>query len=179
MEQGEPSARQAEIDRQARGLSPPASARTANLLTLLVLGGPVAVAMTGFLGGGPPARTADSNPAAMLEVTAPERVRSGNIGEIGIRLRPAATAARPAIIIPEDWLRGVTINQTSPQPLSESHAPGATRLEFAPIKGGEELHLTLSFQINPDRAGRSGGRVIAVDGSRPLASLPVQLMVLP
>lgn len=173
------SAREAAIEAHVRSLPPPPHPLAMNLATLIVLAAPLMLAITGVLGGGPPKLVGSRNGEAALEVEAPRYIRSGMIGEIHVRATPVHGAAAPAIHIPDSWLRGITINQTSPQPVRERAVPGATRLEFAPIPPGATLDLSLSFQVNPDRHGKGGGTVRLFDGGKLLVSQPVGMRVLP
>ena len=99
------STRDDAIARQALALSPPAKPLLMNLATLLILVAPLAVAVTGVLGGGAPGLSQATTAAAEFRITAPLHIRSGMIGEIRIRLSPVRAAAEPAIIIPDDDVR--------------------------------------------------------------------------
>lgn len=179
MEDKEPFVRDEELARQAASFAPPSNPLLLNLLTFVVLGVPLLLAMTGMLGGGKPSVLWVRTEAARLEVEAPEYVRNGMIGEIHIRLSPTRAVAAPAILMPDGWLRGFTINQSSPSPLEERSVEGGSRLTFPPLAAGATLDLSLSFQVHPDRHGRGEGVVSAVDGDRPLASIPVRIRVWP
>lgn len=167
------------IDALAASLKPPRHAIAANLAAAAVLGGVVVAALSGALGGAPPetrwVRTSDIS----VGLTAPERLRTGMVGEISLTLLPARDMPRPAVDIPSDWLRGVTINETSPAPEREEGLPGATRLHLAPLKARQPVTLSFSYQVNPDRRGRSTGAIRVLDGEQVQAVVPVELLVLP
>lgn len=167
------------VDAVAAELRPPRSPGMANAVALLALGGLVFVGLTGFLGGGAPATSIVTNEAVIVQLEAPARLRSGMIGEIRVGVRGRSALAEPSIDIPGDWLRGITINETSPAPLRETPLADGVRLHFPPVAAGERLELTLSYQVNPDRWGGSSGTVRVNDGNRALVSLPVRLWVLP
>lgn len=89
------------------------------------------------------------------------------------QLADATIALSPAL-----W-RNITINTEMPQASEEKYAQGYYRLHFGPLAAGEQVHLKLDAQINPDLFAGNRGKVAAFDGDRLLVALPVETRVLP
>lgn len=153
--------------------------RHASLLSIAVLGGLLATAMTGVLGGGPSTATVAEAPAASLSVDMPRRLRNGMFFEMRVTIRARRDLAKPAIVLPPALWRDLTINTTVPAPSEEGMEGEAFRFDYGALKAGETLVVKIDGQINPPLVGRNAGTVALYDGGTRVAALPVELTVLP
>lgn len=143
------------------------------LLTLLV------VAMTGALGGGPRPVLAAQAPAAELRIKTPDVLRSGMFFEIAVEARARQAIAKPVLAISESYWRDITINTVEPAPASEKSEERMFLFEYDPLAPGDVLLVKFDGQINPSLFGGTAGRIELRDGQRAIATIPLELAVLP
>lgn len=158
-------------DRQGNGHASPRA--------LLVLGLIMALAMSGLLGGVPKPTVVAETPSVRLEVDAPQVLRNGEFFETQITVVPRRGFDELSVGVTPSWWRDITINTFIPAPAEESYQGGAFRFSFGPAEAGEPLVVKIDGQINPSLLRGTRGRVIVYDGETPVASLPVELRVLP
>lgn len=159
---------------EARGF-----ARHANPLSIAILGALVVLAMTGSLGGAPhPVRIAEAS-ATRVEVSAPAVLRNGEFFEIRITVVPHRPIDALAIGVSPSYWRDITINTMFPAPAEESHEAGVFRFDYGGAEAGKPLVVKIDGQINPSLLWGTSGRVLVYDGEAEIASVPVELRVLP
>lgn len=121
-----------------------------------------------------------STDAAAVEVSAPQRMRSGLIGEAHITVRAHRPIAAPRLVLAGDWLHQVTINTVAPAPNAERGTPdGGVAYAYPPLRAGESLIVNIEFQVNPTAVGRRHWDVALKDGERPLVSVDRPGLVFP
>jgi len=166
------------IGREALALHPGRS-RLLSLLPLLVLGIILALALAGLFGGTTTDWRSVRNEAVALEVSVPRVMRSGVLFELRFRI----TAQRPFedlhLAISPELLRDFTINTTIPQPAEESSEDGLFHLSYGPVQAGETVEIKIDGQVNPALFWGTEGRIAVFDGERELASMPLEIRVLP
>jgi tryptophan 2,3-dioxygenase len=148
------------------------------LLSLTVLGGVVAWALSGQAGGRSETRTAEA-PAATLQVRMPAIIRTGQFYEATVTVRARRDIDRPTLAVESGLWRDVTINSAVPAPSEESYRDGRVRFAFDRLAAGETLVFKVDAQINPSRWGTNAGRFALLDGDAPLAALPLSQRILP
>ncbi len=151
----------------------------ASLLAFVVLGGLVATAMTGVLGGRPSPVYVVSTPIAALEVKLARPLRSGVFFETRIRIDARRDIAKPVIGIDSTLWRDLTINSHIPAAADESFKEGQYRFEYAPLKAGDTLEIKIDGQTNPPLVGKLAGNITLLDGDHRLAQMSVSIPVLP
>jgi hypothetical protein len=151
----------------------------ASPLAFIVLGGFLATAMTGILGGAPAPATTVSAPAASLEVKLARPLRSGLFFETHIRVLARQDIAKPVIGIDATLWRDLTINSQIPAAADESFKDGQYRFEYAPLKAGDTLDIKIDGQTNPPLVGQVGGLLTLLDGDLRLTETRLSVPVLP
>jgi hypothetical protein len=147
--------------------------------SLLVLGGLMAAAMSGVLGGGRAERHAADLPRATLAATLPTRVRNGEMLEMRIEVAARADIADATIAVPPSLWRDITINTQIPAAGEEAFEDGAFRFRYGPLKAGERLAVKIDGQINPPLTRGTAGEIALYDGDTRIGAVPVAITVLP
>jgi hypothetical protein len=153
--------------------------RAANWLGLFVLLALLVVAMTGVLGGGPRPVLAAQAPAAELRIKTPDVLRSGMFFEIAVEARARRAIGKPVLAISESYWRDITINTLEPAPASEKSEERMFVFEYDPLAPGDVLLVKFDGQINPSLFGGTAGRIELRDGERTIATIPLEMTVLP
>ena len=166
------------IGREALVLHP-GRARLLSLLPLLVLGAILALALAGLFGG----KTTDwrgvRNDTVELQAAVPQVMRSGVLFEFRFRITPRRRFEDLRLAISPELLRDFTINTTIPAPAEESSEEGLFHLSYGPVEAGETVEIKLDGQINPSLVWGTQGRIAVFDGDSELASMPLEIRVLP
>jgi hypothetical protein len=153
--------------------------RHASPLSLLFLGGLLAMALAGPLGGAREEPLLGVGEAADLTVDTPRTLRNGMFFETRIVVEAKRDVARLVVAIPPELWRHQTQNSMVPAAAEETFTDGAFRFDYGPLPAGERFEVKLDLQINPDLLGGARGRVAAFDGEAELVSVPVEVKVLP
>lgn len=153
--------------------------RHASLLSLLVLGALMTLALSGLLAGGKSHTALAAAPAATLGVTAPRILRNGEFFEIRVAVEANAPIADATIAVPPELWRDMTINSQIPAASEEEFKDGAFAFHYGPLKAGDRLEVKIDGQINPPLTLGTRGFVRLQDGDRPIVTAPVSIGVLP
>ncbi len=153
--------------------------RHANPVSFLLLGGLLCLALWGLLGGGRSPRRAVTTPAAELCVKTPHILRSGLFFETDITVAARQPIADAVIALPATLWRDQTINTQVPAADKEEANDGTFRFHYGPLTAGERLTVKIDGQVNPPLTVGTRGAVTLLDGERPLATLPLDVTVLP
>jgi hypothetical protein len=151
----------------------------ASLIAFLVLGGLVATALTGLLGGRPSPTMVVTAPAASLQVKLTRPLRSGLFFETHIVIQARRDIAKPVIGIDAALWRDLTINSHIPVAGDESFKEGQYRFEYGPLKAGETLDIKIDGQTNPPLVGSLAGRITFLDGDTQLTETQLSIPVFP
>jgi len=151
----------------------------ASLMAFIVLGGLIATAMTGLLGGRPSPVNIVSTPAASLEVKLAQPLRSGVFFETHLRVHARRDIAEPVIGIDATLWRDLTINSHIPAAADESFKEGQYRFKYAPLKAGDTLEIKIDGQTNPPLVGYLAGSLTLLDGDHRLTETRLSVPVLP
>jgi hypothetical protein len=151
----------------------------ASVLPLLLLGGVLAAALLGLLGGRPnPTRIAET-PEARLELNMPTLRRNGEFFEGRIRVTARRNIDELVLAASPSLWRDLTVNTMIPAAADESFEDGLFRFTYGPLEAGQSFEIKIDFQINPALFGGTAGEIAAFDGDRRLAGLHHELRVLP
>lgn len=164
-------------DRHAR--TPSGLIGHASLISLLVLGALMALAMSGALAGDRSATQTLAGPVARLEVTSPDRLRNGVFFETRIAVTARRDIADLVIAIPPGLWQDMTINTMIPAAAEETFADGRFRFSYGRLAAGDRLEVKFDGQINPPLTLGTRGEVALFDGERMIGRLPLSTTVLP
>jgi len=114
-----------------------------------------------------------------MSVRTPETLRNGMAFETIVEVTPQRPIGDLVIAVSDGLWREMTINTMIPAAGDESHRSGFHRFSFGETKPGETLRFKIDGQINPPLFAGTSGEVVALDGERRLASVPVMIKVLP
>ncbi|KQT85388.1 hypothetical protein [Aurantimonas sp. Leaf443] len=153
--------------------------RHASPLSLVVLGAILLVALSGFLGGGAPARHVAERPEALLAVSVPDILRNGEFFEMVVRLEARSPVGDLTLGVEPSLWADMTQNTMIPAAGEESYADGLFRFAYGPVEAGSAVEVKMDLQINPDLLGGTRGDVVLLDGERELLRLPVAIAVRP
>lgn len=126
-----------------------------------------------------PETTAASSPAATLSVRAPDRVRSGLLGEGTITVSAKRELRNAVLVLDRGWFDGLSVNTIEPAPQQEGSLDGRPTLELGRVAAGSSHVVFLGFQVNPTNVGKYPRSVRLFDGERPLATVDRTLTVFP
>lgn len=150
----------------------------ASPLSLAVLAAVVAVGASG-LAGSPSVERVAEGPAARLAVASPEVIRNGEVYEARIAVEARQPIGKLVLGVAPSLWHATTVNSMVPAPADETYADGLFRFAFAPLKRGDRFEIKLAVQINPTLSGGNEGRIVVLDGERPLVELQRTLRILP
>lgn len=149
------------------------------LLIAVLIAAPLAIAMTGVLGGGPMRDNVARAPEATLTVTAPPVLRSGNWFEVQVSARPNRDLADLTIAIDQPLWDRQSIDTIAPDAEKAEFKDGRYRYSFGPAKAGETFAVKFDGQIQPNGLRRLRGAMRLMDGEAELARVPLTITVLP
>jgi len=149
----------------------------ASPLALVVLGGVVALGMTGLLGREAVWRAEGSG--VTLEVHSSEIIRNGEFFEMRISVQPDGPLSELVIGVDESLWEDMTVNTMIPGAADETSVDGEFLFTFAELEADKTFLLKVDLQVNPDIVAGNQGAVTVYDGEEPLASADLAITVLP
>jgi hypothetical protein len=126
-----------------------------------------------------PSRTSAHAAAADLEVTAPERLRSGLIFQVRVKVVAHRDLSKPQLAFDRGWWESMSVNSIEPNPSNESSDNGRVVLSYDSLPAGQTLIAWLYFQVNPTNVGRRREDVALEDGSTAIARVHRSLTIFP
>lgn len=157
----------------------PGRARLLSLLPLLVLGALMLLALVGLFGGKTTDWRSVRNDAVELKASVPQVMRSGMLFELRFRITPSRSFEDLRLAISPELLRDFTLNTTIPEPAEEESRNGLFHLSYGQAEAGETIEVKIDGQINPALVWGTEGRIAVFDGEREIASMPLEIAVLP
>lgn len=151
----------------------------ANPAPLVLLAALLFLGLAGLLGGQPDEARRAQGEDVTLSVRTPHLLRNGMVFETVVKATPKRPIGDLVIAVSAPLWREMTINTMIPAAGEESHKGGYHRFSFGPVAAGETFLFKIDGQINPPLFAGTGGAIIALDGDRELASVPVEIRVLP
>ncbi|WP_293977194.1 hypothetical protein [Sphingomonas sp.] len=155
------------------------NSRRANPWPLILLAVLLGAGLTGLFGGQPAIVRQASNDLVSLSVRTPETLRNGMAFETIVEVTPHRPIDDLVIAVSDGLWREMTINTMIPAAGDESHKSGFHRFSFGEAEPGETFRFKVDGQINPPLFAGTSGAVLALDGERRLAAVPVRIKVLP
>ncbi|MDP3676658.1 MAG: hypothetical protein Q8R44_16435 [Novosphingobium sp.] len=154
------------------------------LLLWVAIGVPIALALTGALGGGQPGRwvvqrESSDRTSRILVVETPWVIRSGNWFETRVEIVPPADVADLVVAIDDPLWRRMSIDTVLPDAEKAEYREGAFRLSFGPAKAGELRVVKFDGQIQPWGPRRLKGHYRVLDGDAAFADVAVSVTVMP
>lgn len=149
------------------------------LLVPLLVGGPLVAAALGWLGGGGAEVSTAHGPDATMSVETARVLRSGNWFETRVAVKPKRDIADLAISIDQSLWQDLSVDTAIPDAESVEALNGRFTYRFGAVKGGDRFLFKLDGQIQPRGMRRLAGTIVARDGERALASVPLTIQVLP
>ena len=156
-----------------------ATSHHASTVSLLLLGGIIALGLSGWLGGGPGTPRQIEGDSARLTLDVPTVVRSGDVFETRVHLVAKRSIERLVVAVEPGLWRNVTNNATLPTSGDESYERGLIRYAFGSVAAGADFRFQIDHQVNPGLYGVNRGRLYVLDGEQPLVEVPLALTVLP
>lgn len=153
--------------------------RWRNLGVAVLLGGSIAAAMTGVLGGGASHTESARGAGVSAQLVYDPIVRSGNWYETTVTVRASAAVKDLTIAVDQRLWSRMSIDTVAPDAESAEALDGEYTYHFGAVKAGETFRLKLDGQIQPGLPRRQEGAFHVRDDKRELTSLPVRLTVLP
>jgi hypothetical protein len=155
------------------------NSRRANPWPLILLAMLLAAGLIGLFGGQPAIVRHASNDRVAMSVRTPEMLRNGMAFETIVEVTPHQPIDDLVIAVSDGLWREMTINTMIPAAGEESHKSGFLRFSFGETGPGETFRFKIDGQINPPLFAGTTGEVVALDGERRLAAVPVRIKVLP
>lgn len=144
-----------------------------------ILGLILAIALSGFFGGGASPVGRARGEAGTLTIEAPERLRNGEFFEMRVTGEAHRALQKPTLAIAAGYWRELAINTMVPAPAAERYDDGFFLFEYDPLEAGKRISVKIDGQINPAMFGGTRGAIQWRDGDTVLAAMPVRLIVLP
>jgi len=145
----------------------------------IILGGVLAIAMTGSLGGSPDHPRSRTGTSGTITLSAPTTLRNGEIFEISADLSAPRNIDQPVFAMSAELLRHLTFNTMTPEPTGQAYADGMVEFQFEPLAAQEVLHFRMSGQSNPTLRGGNQGIVQFRNAERELVTMPLRIRILP
>jgi hypothetical protein len=136
------------------------------------------LALLGFFGQKPSTSSAASSVASM-SVTAPDRLRSGLIFQVRVRVVAEQEIKQLQIVFDRGWWNSMSVNSIAPEPSNETSHNGQVVLAYGNLPAGQSLICWIYFQVNPTNVGNRREDVELLDGSTPLLHIHRSLTVFP
>ncbi|MFA7439388.1 MAG: hypothetical protein WCZ66_00285 [Sphingomonadaceae bacterium] len=147
--------------------------------SLLVLGGILLLAMTGWAGGQPNRIFVEDTDGVRLEVSWPKITRNGLIFETRIRIEPKRPVDDLVLGVSSSLWRDITINSMIPAATGEESRRGLFRFSYGTAEAGEVIEIKIDGQINPPLFGGTQGHIAIFDDEVELARIPLTMEVRP
>jgi len=151
--------------------------RHASPLALVVFGLVIVLGLTGLLGRERDWRAEAGGVA--LAVHAPEIIRNGEFLEMRFTVAADTDIADLAIGVGAPLWEDMTVNTMIPAAAEEMSSEDEFRFSFGPLASGGSFELKVDNQVNPDIVGGNEGTVTQYDGDEPLATVDLNITVLP
>lgn len=158
---------------------PPGARAWRPLGQVLFIGIPLAAALAGWLGGTTPAKLVAETREVRFAVTMEETLRGGKIYETLVEVTPARDLADLTIWVDAPLWRRMNVDTLLPDADSVESTGDRFAFHFGPIGAGETFLLKIDGQLHPEWMRQVEGRIGVGEGDRPLASVPLALLVLP
>jgi hypothetical protein len=149
--------------------------RRALLCLLLVL--PVLALLNVF--GQHPTTTSASTPAVSVNVTAPERLRSGLVFQVRVQLTAHRDIKELELVFDRGWWESMSVNSSVPEPTEESSSDGRVVFDYGQLGAGHSHVSWIYFQVNPTNVGKRQENIDVKDGENELVHIHRAMTIFP
>ena len=119
-------------------------------------------------------------PRAALSIDVPDRLRGGLLYQARFTLQArGGSVSNPKLVFGENWLDGLTLNSTTPNPSAENSRGGRIAMAFPSLGRGRSITVLTEWQVNPTTVGRRSLATAFLDGNEPLVSQRRTLTIFP
>jgi Mn2+/Fe2+ NRAMP family transporter len=129
--------------------------------------------------GQDPSSSIASSSVATLEVTAPERLRSGLIFQVKVKVQAHQEIKRLQIAFDTGWWESMSVNSIEPNPSSETSHNGQVVLGYGSLPAGQTLISWVYFQVNPTDVGKRREDISLQDANRLLVRIHRSATIFP
>jgi Mn2+/Fe2+ NRAMP family transporter len=136
------------------------------------------LALLNVFGQHPTSSTA-SAAAATLTVTAPERLRSGLIFQVKVKVQAHQEIKQLQIAFDTGWWESMSVNSIEPNPSNETSHNGQVVLGYGNLPAGQTLISWVYFQVNPTNVGKRREDVSIQDGNKLLVRIHRSATIFP
>lgn len=116
---------------------------------------------------------------AALRVSAPERLRGGDLYQGRFDITATRDIRHPTLVLGPGWSEQMQINTIEPAPSSETAPDGRLHFGYPAMKAGDRLTVWLQLEANPVSRGTHDQSVELRDQSTPIVTLPRRVTVFP
>jgi hypothetical protein len=126
-----------------------------------------------------PTTTSVSSAAASMNVTAPDRLRSGLIFQVRVQVTARRDIKEMEIVFDKGWWESMSVNSLVPEPSEESSEEGKVVLTYGKLAAGQQHVNWIYFQVNPTNVAKRTENVELRDGSTPLLRIHRAITIFP
>jgi hypothetical protein len=126
-----------------------------------------------------PTTTSVSSAAASMNVTAPDRLRSGLIFQVRVQVTARRDIKEMEIVFDKGWWESMSVNSLVPEPSEESSEEGKVVLTYGKLTAGQQHVNWIYFQVNPTNVAKRTENVELRDGSTPLLRIHRAITIFP
>ena len=126
-----------------------------------------------------PTTSSTSGPAVAVNVTAPERLRSGLIFQVRVQITARRDIKELEVVFDRGWWESMSVNSTVPEPTEESSSDGRVVFDYGPLGAGHSHVSWLYFQVNPTNVGKRQEDLDIKDGNTELAHINRSMTIFP
>ncbi len=126
-----------------------------------------------------PTTTSAEGPAASVNVTAPERLRSGLIFQVRVQITAHRDIKELELVFDRGWWESMSVNSTVPEPTEEGSSDGRVVFDYGPLGAGHTHVSWLYFQVNPTNVGKRQENLDVKDGNTELVRIKRAMTIFP
>jgi len=126
-----------------------------------------------------PTTTSAGVPAASVNVTAPERLRSGLIFQVRVRITAHRDIRELQLVFDRGWWESMSVNSSVPEPTEESSSDGRVVFDYGPLGAGHTHVSWIYFQVNPTNVGERQENLDVKDGNTELVRIKRSMTIFP
>ena len=153
--------------------------RRANPASFIALGSLMMLAVLGLFGGQPHPTISVNAPSAEINLQLPQRIRNGQFFEMRIHVKTKRPFDDLTLAISSSYWHDLTINTMIPAPSEEKSEFGRYIFSYGRIDAGTDFTVKIDGQINPPLFRGNDGKVELRNGNSVIASIPVDMKVMP
>jgi hypothetical protein len=126
-----------------------------------------------------PNTSSAASAAASVNVTAPERLRSGLIFQVRVEVTAHRDIKQLRLVFDKGWWESMSVNSQVPEPTEQSFEGGRVVFSYGKLAPGETHVSWIYFQVNPTNVGDRSESLEVRDGETSLMRLHRSLTIFP